>query len=142
MLAPQPLDREAELRDRAGLEVLHEHVGLREHRGEQRLVVGLREIEDDQLLAAVEPDEIGALAVRDVVVAAREVALRALDLDDARAGIGEPAGAHRRGHGLFERDDQQAFEREGHATSVGPRQAEHVLGEVGEDRLVEIGATW
>ena len=119
MLAPQPFDREAELAHRAGLEVLHEHVGLREHGGEQRLVVGLGEIEDDRLLAAVEPDEIARLAVGDIVIAAREVALRPLDLDHARAGVGEPAGAHRRGDGLFERDHEEAFERERHQYDRG-----------------------
>ena len=42
-------------------------------------------IEDDGLLAAIEPDEIGALAVHQTVIAAREVAFRPLDLDHARA---------------------------------------------------------
>ncbi len=55
----------AELGERAGLQVLHEHVGLREHGFEQRLVLGLAEIEHHRLLAAIEPDEIGALAVHD-----------------------------------------------------------------------------
>ena len=76
---------------------------------------GLVEIEHQRFLAAVEPDEIGALALRQRVVAAREIALRPLDLDDARAGVGEPARAHRRGDGLFERDDEEAFERKRHA---------------------------
>jgi hypothetical protein len=31
MRAPQRVERKAELGDRAGLEVLHEHVGLGEH---------------------------------------------------------------------------------------------------------------
>ena len=38
MIAAQPVEREAEPRHRAGLEVLDEHVGLGEHRLEQRLV--------------------------------------------------------------------------------------------------------
>ena len=78
----------------------------------QRLVGGLVEIEHDRFLAAIEPDEIAALAVREIVVAAGEVAFRPLDLDDARAGIGEPARAHRRRDRLFERDDEQAGEGE------------------------------
>ena len=41
----QARGREAELCQRAGLEVLHEHVGLRQHRLQQRLVVGLAEVE-------------------------------------------------------------------------------------------------
>jgi len=62
--APQLIERKAELGDGAGLEVLHEHVGLGEHRREQRLVVGAGEIEHQRFLAAVEPHEIRALALR------------------------------------------------------------------------------
>ena len=86
------------------------------------LVVVAGEIEHQRFLAAVEPDEIGALASiraftpvlptssrgRQLVVAAGEVALGPLDLDHARAGIGEAAGAHRRRHRLLERDDEKA----------------------------------
>ena len=50
-----------------------------------------------------------ALAMHDVVVMAREIAFRAFDLDDTRAGIGEAAGALRRGDGLLHRDDEEAF---------------------------------
>ena len=52
-----------------------------------------------------------AFAVHDVVVVAGKVAFRPLDLDHARAGIRQMAGAMRRRHGLFDGDDQQAFER-------------------------------
>ena len=139
MRAAQRIEREAELGDGAGLEVLHEHVGLGEQRREHSLVLVAREVEHQRLLAAVEPDEIGALAFacgiraftpvfmrraastrgavarfRQLVVAAREVALRPLDLDHARAGIGEAAGAHRRRHRLLERNHQQAGEGKGH----------------------------
>ena len=55
-----------------------------------------------------------ALAVHDVIVMAREIALRALDLDDASAGVGQPAGALRRGDCLFDGDDEEAFERQRH----------------------------
>ena len=41
MLAAQFRDRESELCHRAGFQVLHEHVGAREHRRQQRLVLGL-----------------------------------------------------------------------------------------------------
>jgi len=115
MRAPQRVEREAELGDGAGLEVLHEHVGLGEHRREQRLVVFAREIEHQRFLAAVEPDEIRALAgamtvagFRQLVVVAREVALGPLDLDHARPGVGEPASAHGRRHRLLQRHHQQA----------------------------------
>ena len=56
------VEREAELGGRAGLEVLHEHVGPGEHRRQHGLVVVAGEIEHQRFLAAVEPDEIGALA--------------------------------------------------------------------------------
>ncbi len=111
--------REAELGNRAGFEVLHEHVGLREHGFEQRLVSGIAEIEHDRFLAAIEPDEMRALAVNEMIVLAREVALRPLDLDDARAGIGEMTGAMRRRHRLLDRDDKKAFERERHQYDRG-----------------------
>ena len=63
MRAPQLVEREAELGGRAGLEVLHEHVGPGEHRRQHGLVVIAGEVEHQQFLAAVEPDEIRALAV-------------------------------------------------------------------------------
>ena len=52
--------------------------------------------------------------MHEIVVAAGEIAVRALDLDDTGAGIGEPARAHRRCDGLFERDDDKAGEGESH----------------------------
>ena len=92
---------------------------LREHGREQRLVVGAGEVEHEQFLAAVEPDEIArSRPCTSVVVAAREVALRPLDLDHARAGIGEPAGAHRRGHRLLQRDDEKAGQGKGHGKAT------------------------
>ena len=137
MRAPQLVEREAELGGRAGLEVLHEHVGLGEHRRQHGLVVIARKIEHQRFLAAVEPDEIGALAVtlggiraftpvllrnklprsRQLVVAAGEVALGPLDLDHARAGIGEAAGAHRRRHRLLERNNEKTGQGKGHGGS-------------------------
>src|SRR5262249_58452790 len=58
---PHLFKRKAELGDGAGLEILHEYVGLGEHGRQQRLVIGAREIEHYRFLAAVEPDEIRAL---------------------------------------------------------------------------------
>ncbi len=112
MLAAQFRDRESELCHRAGFQVLHEHVGAREHGGKERLVLGQREIEHHRFFAAIEPDEIAALAMHQIVVAAGEVAFGPFDLDDAGAGIGQAARAHRRRDRLFERDDEQAGEGE------------------------------
>jgi hypothetical protein len=124
MRATQLIDREIQLGDGAGLEVLHEYVGTREHGGEHRLVLGLCQIEADRFLAAIEPDEIRALAniraftpvfgSRQFVVIASEIAPGPLDLDHACAGIGQPAAAHRRGDCLLQRDDQKTGERERH----------------------------
>ena len=83
----QTLEWEAELGERTRFQVLHEHVGFREHGFEQRLVIGPGEIEHHRLFAAIEPDEIGALAMHQSVIAAGEVALRPLHLDHARARI-------------------------------------------------------
>jgi hypothetical protein len=103
---------EAGTRRRAGREVLDEHVGFGEDAVQQRGVVRVFDVGDQALLAAVEPDEIAGQAVGGLVVAAREVAFGALDLDDARAGVGEAGRTVRRRDRLFERDDQIGRERQ------------------------------
>ena len=76
---------------------------------EHRAVAGLLEVELDALLAAVQPDEVAGLAVHGPVVAAGEVAgAGPLDLDHARAEVGELAGGERRGHRLLQGDDGEA----------------------------------
>ena len=59
-----------------------------------------------------------ALPLHDGVVVAREIALGALELDHARAGIGQLAGCERRGDRLVEREDEGAGERLRHAGSI------------------------
>src|SRR6185295_11887123 len=108
----------AKLRNRAGLEVLYEYVGVRQHRFEQCPVFSFAEVEHDRLLAAIEPDKIGALTVNDVIVVAREIAFRPLDLDHARAGIGETARALRRRDSLLDRNDKKAIERRRHLNTT------------------------
>ena len=115
MALAQRLGGVAELGERAGLEVLQQHVGLGDDRLEQALVLGLAEVGDDELLAPVEPGEVRALAVHEAVVVAGEVALGALELDDAGARVRQPAAGHGRGDGLIEREDERAGERFGHA---------------------------
>jgi hypothetical protein len=133
--------RRAEARPcrRAGGEILHEHVRRADHPPQQGGVGRILEVERDRLLAAVEPDEIGALAVHDMVVAAGEIALFALDLDHPRAGIGEAGGAERRGDRLLERDNRDPFERQGHQKLFG-RPSTCVATWL-RIKLVEIGAT-
>ena len=72
------------------------------------------EVERDRLLAAVQPDEIAGEAVHIAVIAAREIALGPLDLDDPRAGIGQPRRAIGGGHRLLDAHHQQAVQRSAH----------------------------
>jgi hypothetical protein len=111
MLTAQLFQREAELCNGPGLEILHEHIGLCEHGRQQCLVVRLGEIEHHRFLAAVEPDEIARLPGGHIVVAAGEIAFRTLDFDYPRTGVGQTARAHGRGDRLLERHDENAFER-------------------------------
>ncbi len=115
VLGPEGRNAEAELVERTGLQVLQEHVGLRQHGFDESAVLGLGEVGHYRLLAAIEPDPVRALALDDVIVFAREIAFRPLDLDDAGAGVREPARRHGRCHGLVHRDDEQAIERLTHA---------------------------
>ena len=81
---------------------------------DERHVRRLLDVDNDRFLAAVEPDEIGALAFHGMVVVAREVALGALELDHAGAEIGEARGAEGRRDRLFQRDDQLALQGREH----------------------------
>ena len=110
MALAQVVGAEARAGGRARRQVLDEHVGPRQDAMQQRRVVRLLDVGDQALLAAVEPDEIAGQALAAVVVAAREVALGALDLDHPRAGVGQAGTAIGRGDRLFERDDREAGE--------------------------------
>jgi hypothetical protein len=87
IVAPQPLEIEAELLDGARLEVLDEDVGLRQQRLEERAILRLREIADDVFLDAVDPDDTRSLAVDLLVVVERDVAFLAFVVAQARAGV-------------------------------------------------------
>ena len=104
----------ARARSRAGCQVLDEDVRPANHVAQDREIVGRLDVQLDRFLAPVEPDEIGALALGDGVVAAREVAARALDLDHPGARVGEPRRAKGRRHRRFERHDQQPVQRAWH----------------------------
>src|SRR5674476_521352 len=90
IIPAQALQTKAELVHRAGFQVLQQHVGA----GDQLFEAGAPflggEVDDSGILAAVEPDEIAALALRGRIIAAGKVALGALDLDDLGAGVGQP----------------------------------------------------
>ena len=79
---------------------------------QQRGVVGIFDVGDKALLAAVQPDEIAGEAFGGFVVEAREIAFGALDLDDPGARVGEAGLTVRRGDGLFEGDDEEIGKRE------------------------------
>ena len=80
---------------------------------------GVLEVEREALLRPVGPDEVAREPARPLVVGAGEVAaVRPLDLDDARALVGEEPGAVGRGDRLFEGDDEDAVERTAHGGSV------------------------
>ena len=73
--------------------------------------LGVLDVGDQALLAAVQPDEIAGQPVRRGIVAAREIALRPLDLDHPRAGIGKAGTAIGRGDRLLQRDHQEPVQR-------------------------------
>src|SRR5690606_34290129 len=100
-----------EARRRAGREVLDQHVGARDERIEDRPGLRVLHVERQALLGAVGPDEMRRLPAHALVVAAREVAAaRALDLDHARAEVGELARAVRRRDCVLQGDYGDAVE--------------------------------
>jgi hypothetical protein len=113
VLGPQGLLVQAESLHRPWHEVLHEHVRLREHRVQERAVLGVLDVERDALLAPVEPHEVAGHPLHRLVVAAGEVpAARTLDLDHACTEVGQLAGGEWGRHGLFQCDDGDALQWE------------------------------
>ena len=112
MALAQFIGAEARTGGGAGGQVLDEHVGPPKDAMQQRGIVRPLDVGDQALLAAIEPDEIAGQASCRLVVAAREVALGALDLDHPRAGVGQARAAIRRGDRLFERDDKEVGQRQ------------------------------
>jgi hypothetical protein len=108
---PQRRRAEAEPLGPAGGQVLHEHVRPVDEPAQQRPAGVVLEVENDGLLAPVQPHEIGRLAVYGLVVATREVApVRPFDLDYPRAEVGELPGGEGGGDGLLEGDDEDALQ--------------------------------
>src|SRR5262249_8461110 len=92
----------AEPGERAGLEVLDEHVRLAHDGLKQALVFRLIEVHHNRLFTAIEPSEMRALPVHQTVVLTRKVTLRALQLDDTGPGVRQLAAGQWGGHGLVE----------------------------------------
>ena len=115
----QGLVRQPHARGRAGCEVLHQHVGRPQELQQRGLGLRVLHVERQAFLVAVEPGEVGRLALYPLVVAAREVAAAgALHLDDARAQVGQLSRAERRGDRMFERNDGDAVEGAGHGGNL------------------------
>ena len=127
---PQGRRRQPHPVRRPGRQVLHEHVGPADQRGQRGPARGRLEVKRDRLLAPVEPDEVAGQALDGAVVGAGEVAAaRALDLDDPRAEVGQLAGGVRGRDRLLERHDRDAVEGEARRPGTGSchpaRSAEH-----------------
>ena len=129
----QGLRAEAELRRRTGREILQEHVGPRDHPVQQRCVRRVLEVEDDGLLAPVEPDEIGRKSVHRAVVVARNIAARPLDLDHPRAGIGQLGRAQRRRRRLVDGNYENVGEGV-HGARSGSVAVPHPQNDLGRPR--------
>ena len=106
---------ETQTLDGPGREVLQEDVRAVDQAADDLAALRGLEVDGERFLAAVEPDEVRAGAVDDVVVAAREVAaVDAFHLDDAGPEVGEVAGGQRGSDGLLDRDDGDALEWKAH----------------------------
>ena len=81
MLLQKIFESESHAFHRAGGEVLDKDVSLGDHCGEYRLVGGILQVEANRFLAAIQPDEIGAVAIHQRIIPPGEIALGALDLD-------------------------------------------------------------
>src|SRR3546814_376844 len=113
------LRTEAGTHIRTGRQILDEHVGRGDDPAEKRSVGSVLDVKRDRLLAPVEPGEIGAFAMYDIIIASREIALGTLDLYDPGTRIGETRGAKRRGDGLFKRDDRDSGKWPHHQKDLG-----------------------
>ena len=105
---------EAPLGELSGLEVLEEHVGILEQTEQHLASLGLRQVERDRPLVAVDADEVGGGAVAEGrAPVARLVAGRRFDLDDRRTMIGQDLRAVGAAQDAGEVDDLDAGERAG-----------------------------
>jgi hypothetical protein len=108
----QPLRSKREAGRRARRQVLDEHVGARQQRGEDPFCVRLLEVEGQRFLRSVQPHEVARHAVDRRIVCTREIAgAWPLNLDHPRAEVSQMAGGERRRNGLLQRHDGQSFKR-------------------------------
>src|SRR5258706_5214396 len=115
MLLVQRLEAQAQSRSRARSKVLDQHVRFLEQLLKHLLRLRMLDVKAEARLGAVGPHEVRGHAVDPLVVSAREVAgAGPLDLDHARAKVGELAGAERSSDRMFQRNDRNAVQGAGH----------------------------
>src|SRR5215831_2239700 len=102
---------QAETLGRAGRKVLHQNISAVDQSIQHPCRLGMLHIQRDATLAAIEPDKEAGLVMNVAVVMACEITLAgALYLDDIGAKVGHVTTAQRRCHGVFERNNTDAFE--------------------------------
>ena len=117
-LLAQHLVADAPFVERAGLEILDQHVGVLEHGHQHLAAAGRGEVEPDRALVAVDADEVGGVAVVERRAPfAHFVAGRRLDLDDVGTVIGKQLGAVGPAEDAGQVDHAQS--RHGAGTSFG-----------------------
>lgn len=89
ILSAKPIRRKAESVYRAGGKILDENIGFSDQLLQEGLVILLPEIKAERFLAPVQPDEIGTLALNEMIIFAGEIPFRPLHLDHPRSGFGE-----------------------------------------------------
>ncbi|MDR8955490.1 hypothetical protein FEP76_03997 [Burkholderia multivorans] len=112
-------------RERTGLEVLDQHVGVLEQPPEDRAPFVARQVEREPFLVAVHAQEVPRGVARERrPPAARLVAAGRFDLDDRRTVVGERLRAVRAAEHAAQVDDLQAFQcatRSVHRSTSGSR---------------------
>ena len=115
MRGAERLPRQPHARRRTGRQVLHQHIGLAQQLHQRGQCRRLLEVQRQALLGTVGPDKVRGLSLDARVVGARKVpATGTLDLDHARAKVGQLARAEGRGDGVFQGDDGDTVEGSGH----------------------------
>ena len=110
VLRPQFFQRQSKTRQCAGCQILYHHIGAGDHIAQQGQIARLLQVKGNAFLASVEPDEISAVALGQMIIPPGEVSFRSFNLDHPGAGIGQPAGRIRRCYGLFDGDNGDAFQ--------------------------------